>query len=93
MTKTEFIKAVAEKAEITQKDSKAILAATQEVLFDTIKKGDEVHPFDGVTFVPFYREARVARNPSTGETINVPGKYSVKAKLGKAIKDAAAEIQ
>lgn len=43
----------------------------------------------GVSVVSEYVEPHEARNPMTGETVRVPGKNRVKAKLGSVIKDAA----
>lgn len=87
MTKSDFIKAVATKTGISQKDIKDVLAAEQEVIFEAIPN-EEVKVFDGVTIYSVYKEAREARNPQTGETVPVAAKYQPKAKFGKAIKDA-----
>lgn len=90
MNKTEFYKAVAEKTGMTQKDTKIVFEAAQEILFETVKAEEEVKMFDGVTFSRAYKEARTSRNPRTGENINVPAKYVPKVKIGKSFKDAVA---
>lgn len=87
MNKTELIRAIAEKTGNTQKDTKVFIDALQEVTFETLKS-DEVKLMDGVTLYSVYKEAHEARNPQTGETVMVDGKYLPKVKLGKAIKDA-----
>ena len=79
MTKAEFIKAVAQKTEISQKDIRTVLDAEQEVLFENLKE-QEVKMFDGITFTSVYKEAHNARNPLTGETVSVPAKYAPKVK-------------
>ena len=88
MNRTEFVKAVAEKAEMTQKAVKEMLEVMQEVTFEEMANCEEVKLFDGVTLVGVQKEARTARNPLTGETIEVDAKVAPKAKFGKAIKDA-----
>ena len=35
-----------------------------------------------------HKDARIARNPRTGESVEVDAKNAVKCKFGKAIKDA-----
>lgn len=88
MNRTEFVKAVAEKAEMTQKLVKEVLDAMQEVAYGEMAKCEEVKIFDGLTLAGVHKEATIARNPMTGETISVPAKNAPKAKFGKAAKDA-----
>lgn len=88
MNRTEFVKAVAEKAEVTQKTVKEMLEVMQEVVFEEMKEQGEVKLFDGVTLIGEFKEARTARNPITGEAVDVPAKVAPKCKFGKAIKDA-----
>ncbi len=63
-----------------------------DTLFDTIvgalKKGDEVSVAGFGIFTVKARAARTARNPRTGETVNVPAMKVPKFKAAKALKDA-----
>ena len=88
MTKLEFVKAVAEKLGYTQKSIKEVLDVMQEVAYEGMAQEEEVKIFDGVTLIGVHKEARTARNPITGETIQVEAKIAPKAKFGKACKDA-----
>ena len=88
MNRTEFVKAVAEKAEMTQKSVKEVLEVMQEVTFEEMAEQGEVKLFDGVTLIGEFKEARTARNPLTGEAVDVPAKVAPRCKFGKAIKDA-----
>ena len=88
MTKAEFIKEVAAQAELTQKSVRELLDVMQDVVFDTMKQGEEVKLFDSVTLIGNEVEERTARNPRTGESVEVDAKNAVKCKFGKAIKDA-----
>ena len=87
MTRTEYIKAVAEKAEITQKSAKEILEVMQEVAYTEMKIGEEVKIFDSVTLVGKMVPQRTARNPQTGAEIIVPEHLAPKAKFGTGIKN------
>ena len=80
MNKTEFIAAVAEKAEISKKDS--------EKVAEQLKAGDKVQLVGFGTFEVSERAAREGRNPQTGETMTIAACKAPKFKAGKALKDA-----
>ena len=89
MTKSDFIKAIAERSELTQKDIKIMLDAMSDVLlFDVIAKEDSVKLGNVCTISGVTRPARTARNPMTGEAIEVPEKRGYpKCKFTKAAKE------
>ena len=66
MNKTEFIAAVAEKAEISKKDSEKALKAFVDVVTEQLKAGDKVQLVGFGTFEVSERAAREGRNPQTG---------------------------
>ena len=88
MNKAEFYKAVAEKTGMTQKDTRTVFETAQEIMFEAVKNEDEVRMFDGVGFTRVYKNPRTVRNPQTGSSMEVQGKYVPKVKMGKAFKDA-----
>jgi DNA-binding protein HU-beta len=91
MKRAEFIKAVAEKAEMTQKATKEVLEVMQEVVYAEMAKGEEVKIFDSVTLLGKEVPEREARNPQTGDTIVVPAHLAPKAKFGTGIKNLLKE--
>ena len=88
MNKTEFIAAVAEKAEISKKDSEKALMAFVDVVAEQLKAGDKVQLVGFGTFEVSERAAREGRNPQTGETMTIAACKAPKFKAGKALKDA-----
>ena len=88
MNKTEFIAAVAEKAEISKKDSEKALKAFVDVVAEQLKAGDKVQLVGFGTFEVSERAAREGRNPQTGAVMKIPASYAPKFKAGKALKDA-----
>ena len=88
MNKTEFIAAVAEKAEISKKDSEKALKAFVVVVAELLKAGDKVQLVGFGTFEVSERAAREGRNPQTGETMTIAACKAPKFKAGKALKDA-----
>ena len=88
MNKTELIAAVAEKAEISKKDSEKALKAFIDVVTEQLKAGDKVQVVGFGTFEVSERAARDGRNPQTGETMKIEACKAPKFKAGKALKDA-----
>lgn len=88
MNKTELIAAMAEKTELSKKDTEATLKAFVEVVTKALKKGDKVQIVGFGTFEVAKRAAREGRNPLTGESMKIKASKSPKFKAGKALKDA-----
>lgn len=88
MNKTELIAAVAEKAEISKKDSEKALKAFIDVVTEQLKAGDKVQVVGFGTFEVSERAAREGRNPQTGEAMKIEACKAPKFKAGKALKDA-----
>ena len=88
MNKTELIAAVAEKAEISKKDSEKALKAFIDVVTDELKNGEKIHIVGFVNFEVSERAAREGRNPQTGKTMKIEACKAPKFKAGKALKDA-----
>ena len=88
MNKTELIAAIAEKAEISKKDSEKALKAFIDVVTDQLKKDDKVQLVGFGTFEGSKRAAREGRNPQTGKTMKIAACKAPKFKAGKALKDA-----
>ena len=88
MNKTELIAAVAEKAEISKKDSEKALKAFIDVGTDELKNGGKIQLVGFGTFEVSERAAREGRNPQTGKTRKIEACKAPKFKAGKALKDA-----
>lgn len=87
MNKTELIAAVAEKAEISKKDSEKALKAFIDVVTDELKNGEKIQLVGFGTFEVSERAAREGRNPQTGKTMKIEACKAPKFKAGKALKD------
>ena len=88
MNKTELIAAIAEKAEISKKDSEKALKAFVDVVTEQLKNDDKVQLVGFGTFEVSKRAAREGRNPQTGQTMKIEACKAPKFKAGKALKDA-----
>lgn len=88
MNKSEFIKAVAEKAEISQKEAEKTWTAVQDVIFDTLKEGDKITLVGFGVFDSKKRPERTGINPATKESITIAASVAPSFKAGKGFKDA-----
>ena len=88
MNKTEFIAAIADKAELSKKDAEKALKAFTEVVAEELKKGEKVQLVGFGTFEVSERAAREGRNPQTGESMTIAASKNAKFKAGKALKDS-----
>lgn len=90
MTKTQLVRHIAEKHELSNKQVAALIEYLAEVAIkETKKNGVFVVPGLG-RLVKSARKARVGRNPQTGEAIKIPAKTVVKFRVAKAVKDTIA---
>lgn len=89
MTKSVLIEKVAEKVEGLTRNQTEIVVDT---VFDSIRKalmsGEKIEIRGFGNFRLKTRNPRKARNPKTGESVEVPGKKVLYFKVGKALKEA-----
>ena len=88
MNKTQFVDAVAQKANISKREAEAAVNAMTAVVADALKGGDKVQLIGFGTFEVKTRAARSGRNPKTGETITIAASKAPTFSAGKALKDA-----
>lgn len=91
MNKTELIAAIAERAELSKKDSEKALKAFVDVVTEELKKDHKIQLVGFGTFEVSSRGARTGRNPQTGEEMEIAACKAPKFKAGKALKDAINE--
>lgn len=87
MNKAELVTAIAERTELSKKDSEKALKAFIDVVTDELKKGEKIQLVGFGTFEVTNRAAREGRNPQTGKTMTIAASKAPKFKAGKALKD------
>jgi DNA-binding protein HU-beta len=93
LTKTQLVRHLAEKHELSNKQVAAFIDSLAEVAIkETKKSGVFVVPGLG-RLVKSNRKARIGRNPQTGEAIKIPAKTVVKFRVAKAVKDVIAPVK
>ena len=88
MNKAELVAAIAEKTELSKKDSEKVLKAFVDVVTEELTKGEKIQLVGFGTFEVAERTAREGRNPQTGETMSIPASKAPNFKACKALKDA-----
>jgi DNA-binding protein HU-beta len=91
MNRNELIDFVAEAMKSTKTAATSALDAVLEGITMALEKAEPVVIVNFGTFMVKERAARVGRNPSTGEKINIGAARVVNFKAGKALKDAVKE--
>ena len=91
MNKAELISAVAEKAELSKKDTEAVISAMLDTIAASLKDGDKVQLVGFGSFEVKKRAERIGRNPKTKESIKIPASKVPVFKPGKALKDIVAK--
>jgi len=88
MTKAQLIEKLATKAKISKKAANIAVDTFVDSVTAALKRGERVALVGFGTFTVAKRKARTARNPRTGETIQVPAKRAPKFKAGRELKNA-----
>jgi len=90
VNKSELVKSLAEKAEVTQKDAAKALDALVETIQQALANGDKVQIIGFGSFEVRDRKERKVISPATGEEIKVPATKVPAFKPGKSLKEAVA---
>lgn len=88
LNKAELVAAVAEKADMSKKDSEKAVNAVLSAIEDALAGKDKVQLVGFGTFEVKERAERTGRNPQTKEKITIPASRVPGFKAGKALKDA-----
>ena len=87
MNKVTLIEKIADKSGLTKKQAESALKAFIDSVTEALKDGDKVQLMGFGTFEVKERAARTGRNPSTGETIEIPASKTPTFKAGKGLRD------
>lgn len=90
MNKTELIEKLSVDLGVTKVMAGQFLQSFQDTVCEELANGGEVALLGFGTFSTKHREARMGRNPSTGEPLQLKASRSPVFKAGKTFKDAVA---
>lgn len=87
VTKKEIVKQIADKLELTQLKTKEIVQKTFDAIVETLISEKRIELRNFGVFEVKRRKARKARNPRTGERVDVEPKNVVTFKPGKEMEE------
>lgn len=87
MTKKEIVKAISEEIGLTQLRTKEIVQKTFDAIVETLVEDGRIELRNFGVFEVKKRAARKARNPRTGQRVDVPEKFVVTFKPGKEMEE------
>lgn len=92
MTKSELIERIAARqTQLSVKDVELAVKTIIEQMSQTLAMGDRIEIRGFGSFSLHYREPRLGRNPKTGETVELSGKYVPHFKPGKEMRERVNE--
>src|ERR687892_1395862 len=87
MTKKEIVKTISEEIGLTQLKTKEIVQKTFDAIVETLVQDGRIELRNFGVFEVKKRAARKARNPRTGQRVDVPEKFVVTFKPGKEMEE------
>jgi DNA-binding protein HU-beta len=92
MQKTDFVKSVADRANVSQKEAKQVIDAALDIIAESLKGGEKVTLTGFGTFEVRQRQEREGVNPQTRQKIKIaatktPG-FSASSTLKEAVKSS-----
>lgn len=88
MTKSELIETIGRKrSDIPYKDIELAVKAMLEQISESLAQGERIEIRGFGSFSLHFRPPRVGRNPKTGESVTLSGKYVPHFKPGKELRE------
>jgi nucleoid DNA-binding protein len=93
VTKKEIVKTISEEIGMTQLKTKEIVQKTFDAIVETLVEERRIELRNFGVFEVKKRAARKARNPRTGQRVDVPEKYVVTFKPGKEMEEKVRRLE
>jgi nucleoid DNA-binding protein len=93
VTKKEIVKQISDRIGLTQLKTKEIVQQTFDAIVETLITERRIELRNFGVFEVKERKPRKARNPRTGEKVDVPSKFVVTFKPGKEMEERVRQLQ
>jgi nucleoid DNA-binding protein len=93
VTKKEIVKTISEAIGMTQLKTKEIVQKTFDAIVETLVEEKRIELRNFGVFEVKERAARKARNPRTGQRVDVPEKFVVTFKPGKEMEEKVRQLE
>lgn len=91
MTKAELVERVSAQINLSKKQTEVIVNTLFQSITNSLGEGDKVELRGFGSFRVRHRDARVARNPKSGDKVDVPAKKVPFFKAGKELRELVDE--
>jgi len=88
MNKMGLVEGVAAKCDLSKKDAEKVVAAFFSTVEECLAEGEKVQLMGFGTFEARERQARIVKNPQTGEDIQIEAGWVPAFRSGQALKEA-----
>ena len=88
MSKTDLVNYIAEETGLTKADASRALEAMMDGVVKGLKEEGKVTLTGFCTYTAKNKEAKMGRNPKTGEAVKIPARVAVTIKAGSKLKEA-----
>lgn len=93
MTKSELIEILSQRqAHLKGEDVDMAVKALLDMMGASLSVGERIEIRGFGSFSLHYRPARLGRNPKTGESVALPGKYVPHFKPGKELRERVSDV-
>ena len=89
----ELIDSISESTQLKKTEVKSVLEQASQTIIEKLSNNEEVVFSKLGKFKPVVKEPSTARNPRTGDVINLPKRLSCKFTFGKACKDELKAVE
>jgi nucleoid DNA-binding protein len=93
VTKKEIVKTISDEIGLTQLKTKEIVQKTFDAIVETLVEDRRIELRNFGVFEVKERAARKARNPRTGQRVDVPRKFVVTFKPGKEMEEKVRQLE
>ena len=87
MNKAQLIQKIAENGNMTKKDAEIALKAVIDAISDSVASGEKVQVAGFGSFDVKARDARMGRNPKTGEAVEIAASKRIVFTAAQSLKD------
>lgn len=88
MTRSDLVARLAERfPQLTQRDTEFAVRTVLDAMADALARGHRIEIRGFGSFSLHFRPPRLGRNPKTGDSVALPGKYVPHFKPGKELRD------
>lgn len=88
MTRSDLVEVLAqERNQLSERDVELAVKSMLERISNALASGERIEIRGFGSFSLHYREPRTGRNPKTGESVALPGRYAPHFKPGKELRE------